>query len=271
MIAIDTVDPLLTFCLGLPVRQWRQDWTTVAPPKPQETQHHNDIWDIELLHGMPRDSNLLPPHTQELLRAARSGRLYKRPPPLEEDDAEPEAALPEKTEKKEEDASSKGFSVKLWKQIPRNVEASSVSHLAKRRKGTITIASKTIQERVPVQTVTKATVRRVDAAGNPYTEDVTLVDGQKVEGEIISTRVEAVAGSQADGSRALPQPPRRRLPPPKRKKAGPGRGRRKMKLPLPGGPAQITAPAGSADGTVKPDNSENVSITALLAASLDLR
>jgi hypothetical protein len=254
--------------LGLPVRQWRQDWTTVAPPEPQEQPHHNDVWDIELLHGMPRDSNLLPQHTQELLRAARSGRLYKRPPPLEEDDAELETALPEKGEKKEDDASSKGFTVKLWKQISRNVEASTVSHLAKRRKGTVTIASKTIQERVPTQTVTRATVRRVDAAGNPYTEDVTLVEGQKVDGEILSTRVEAVAG-QGAGAPVLPQPPRRRIPPPKRKKAGPGRGRKKMKLPLPGGPAQPAAPANGGDATgVKTEDSENVGFCCSIYCSL---
>ena len=143
--------------------------------------------------------------------AARSGRLYKRPPPLEEDDADLETALPEKGEKKEDDTSSKGFTVKLWKQIPRNVEGNTVSHLAKRRKGTVTIASKTVQERPPTQTVTRATVRRVDAAGNPYTEDVMLVEGQKVDGEILSTRVEAVAG-QVAGAPVVPQPPRRRIP-----------------------------------------------------------
>lgn len=207
---------------------------------------------------MPKDSNLLPPHTQELLRAARSGRLYKRPPP-EEDDADHETVLPEKAEKKEDDASTKGFSVKLWKQIPRNVEAPSVSHLAKRRKGTVTIASKTVEDKIPVQTVTRATVRRIDAAGNPYTEDVTLVDGQKVEGEIISTRVEAISTGQPEALPAVPQPPRRRPPPPKRKKAGPGRGRRKMKLPLTGGSTQPAPAVVGADGAVvKTEGQENV-------------
>ncbi|KAL6865523.1 hypothetical protein ACO1O0_001617 [Amphichorda felina] len=236
---------------GLPVRQWRQDWVTVAPPEQQETQQQNDIWAVELIHGMPKDSNLLPPHTQELLRAARSGRLYKRPAPVEEEEADPEAALPEKAEKKEEDSSRKGFAIKMWKQIPRNIEASAPSHLAKRRKGTVTIASKTVEDKVVGPTVTRATVKRTDAAGNPYTEEVTLAEGQHVDGEIISTRVEPAAAN----GQALPPPPpppRRRPPPPKRKaKAGPGRGKKKIKLPLPG----TEHPAGAApgpDGVVAP-------------------
>ena len=89
---------------GLPVRQWRQDWVNVAPPPPQEQHQQNDVWAIELLHGMPKDSNLLPPHSQELLRAARSGRLYKRPAPTEEEDVDAEPTVaPDKPEKKEEE------------------------------------------------------------------------------------------------------------------------------------------------------------------------
>lgn len=110
------------------------------PPRQQEPQQQNDIWSIDLFHGMPKDSNLLPPHSQELLLAARSGRLYKRPAPAEEEEVDAEA-IPEKPEKKEEDTSAKGFNIKVWKQIPRNVEAATVSHLAKRKKNTITIAS----------------------------------------------------------------------------------------------------------------------------------
>lgn len=220
---------------GLPVRQWRQDWVTVAPPEQQEQQQQNDIWAIELIHGMPKDATLLPLHTQELLRAARSGRLYKRPPPPEEEDAEAEAA-PEKQEKKEEETVATGFSVKLWKQLPRSSEDTGLSHLAKRRKGTVTIASKTVLEKAVGPTVTRATVRRMDAAGNPYTEEVTLADGQQVQGEIISTRVEAAPIGQPETFQPAPPPPpaRKRAPPPKRKRAGPGRGKKKAKVPLPG-------------------------------------
>ncbi|KAH6885285.1 hypothetical protein B0T10DRAFT_564076 [Thelonectria olida] len=228
---------------GLPVRQWRHDWVTVAPPPQQEQQKQNDIWSIELLHGMPKDSHLLPPHSQELLLAARSGRLYKRPAPAEDDEADNDA-LPEKTDKKEEDASTKGFSMKVWKQIPRNSEATASSHLAKRRKNTVTIASRTVEDRVQGPTVTRATVRRIDAAGNAYTEEVTLGDGQQVVGEIISTRVEPAPGPR--GEAAVPPAPairKRPLPPKRKPKGGPGRGKKRVKFPATDAPQPVAAPA----------------------------
>lgn len=240
---------------GLPVRQWRQDWVNVAPPQPQEQVQQNDIWAIELIHGMPKDSALLAPHSQELLRAARSGRLYKRPAPAEEEEADTEALqAAEKAEKKDEENAVQGFSIKLWKQIPRNNEGPGLSHLAKRRKGTVTISSKTSEEKTAGLTVTRATVRKVDAAGNPYTEEVTLADGQQVVGEIISTRVEAAPAAAAEGFVA-PAPPQRRRPPPppKRKsKAGPGRGKKKINNPPPGeGLAAGVTPAANGVGAVK--------------------
>ncbi|KAK8024025.1 hypothetical protein PG993_012091 [Apiospora rasikravindrae] len=242
---------------GLPVRQWRQEWVSVAPPPPAETTQKSDIWDVELPHGMPKDSQLLPQHTQELLRAARSGRLYKRPAPVEEEDADADAA-PEKADKKDEDQSTKGFLIRAWKQIPRNAEGSTVSHLAKRRKNTVTLSSSLPAGLTSGPTVTKATVRRVDAAGNPYTQEVTLAEGQSVDGEIISTTVvpAPVANVNPDGT-AAPTPVKRRPPPPKRKPKGPGRGRKK-KLPL---PASTRPEPSGAPGTVptdgpKPENAE---------------
>ncbi|KOS19754.1 hypothetical protein ESCO_001166 [Escovopsis weberi] len=214
---------------GLPVRQWRQEWTNIAPP-PQPELHQNDVWAVELLHGMPKDAALLPPHTQELLRAARSGRLYKRPPPTEDEDADGDTLQPDKLDKKEDDFMSQGYQLRLWKQIPKTIEAPVISHLAKRRKNTVTIASRTVEEKVQGPTVTRATVRRIDAAGNPYTEEVTLAEGQQLDGEIISTRVEALPVAKAEASAPVLAPARRRPPPPKRKaKAGPGRGKKKLK------------------------------------------
>ncbi|KAK1990222.1 hypothetical protein LX36DRAFT_664432 [Colletotrichum falcatum] len=227
---------------GLPVRQWRHDWVTVEPPAPVEATQKNDIWDVELPWGMPKDVGLLPQHSQDLLRAARSGVLYKRPAPTEEEEADADAVT-EKPEKKEDDASTKGFQIKVWKQINRNAEGSPISHLAKRRKGTVTISSKTISSHTPGATVTKATVRRVDAAGNPYTQEITLQEGQSVEGEIISTTV--VPAAAVDPAQAAPQRVRRPPPPKKKNKPGPGRGRKKRVLPLP-------APAPGAPGAVAP-------------------
>ncbi|KAI0109447.1 hypothetical protein F4776DRAFT_643069 [Hypoxylon sp. NC0597] len=218
---------------GLPVRQWRQEWVKIAPPPPADTTQKNDIWAIELPHGMPKDSHLLPTHTQELLRAARSGRLYKRPPPAEEEEVDADAALAEKPEKKEEDPSTKGYQVKVWKQVARNAEGPTISHLAKRRKGVITLSSNLPAGATSGPTITKATVRRIDAAGNPYTQEITLTEGQHVDGEIISTTVVPAPNPVANADASVAATPvRRRPPPPKRKPKGPGRGRKK-KLPLP--------------------------------------
>ncbi|KAI1309538.1 hypothetical protein F5Y03DRAFT_65204 [Xylaria venustula] len=224
----DLTEPCL---LGLPVRQWRREWVTITPPPPPDPTRKNDIWAVELPHGMPKDAHLLPPHSQELLRAARSGRLYKRPAPAEEEEVEADPAVTEKPEKKEEDSSTKGFQVKVWKQVPRHLEGPTISYLAKRRKGTITLSSELPAGAAPGPTITKATVRRIDAAGNPYTQEVTLNEGQAVDGEIISTTVVAAPVPSTAVDVAV-TPVRRRPPPPKRKPKGPGRGRKK-KLPLP--------------------------------------
>ncbi|KAI0399260.1 hypothetical protein F4802DRAFT_55199 [Xylaria palmicola] len=229
---------------GLPVRQWRQEWVSITPRLPPDPTRKNDIWALELPHGMPKDSQLLPNHTQELLRAARSGRLYKRPAPAEEEEVEPDPAVPEKPEKKEEDPSTKGFQIKGWKQVARNAEGPTVSYLAKRRKGTITLSSSLPADAATGPTITKATVRRIDAAGNPYTQEVTLNEGQPVDGEIISTTVVAAPTQSTSGADASATPVRRRPPPPKRKPKGPGRGR-KRKLPLP-----ISAHANTANPAV---------------------
>ncbi|KAF9779385.1 hypothetical protein IL306_001930 [Fusarium sp. DS 682] len=250
---------------GLPVRQWRQEWINVAPPQQQEQTQQNDVWSIDLPHGMPKDSHLLPAHSQELLAAARSGRLYKRPAPVEEEEVDADAA-PEKPEKKEEDTSVRGFSVKVWKQLPRNVDTSATSHLAKRQKNIVTIASRTVKEKVQGPTVTRATVRRIDAAGNPYTEEVTLSDGQQIQGEIVSTRIEPAPVPGSEPLATTPVPNRRRPPPPKRKaKAGPGRGKKKIKTPLPEAGAPAAAPAAGADGAapavpIKPENPAEAAI-----------
>ncbi|KAK3396068.1 hypothetical protein B0T20DRAFT_441510 [Sordaria brevicollis] len=219
---------------GLPVRQWRQEWVNVTPPQPAEATQKNDIWDVELPFGMPKETKLLPTHSQELLRAARSGRLYKRPAPTDDDDENADIDI--KGDKKESDAAAEGFTVKMWKQTPRNVEVPAESHLAKRHKNTVTLPPKsTLVQIAQGPTVTRATVRRIDAAGNPYEQTITLAEGQQVDGEIISTTVvpAPAAAAEVAAQAAPPAPVRRRPPPPKRKAKGPGRGRKKGKLPLP--------------------------------------
>jgi hypothetical protein len=208
----------------------------------------NDKWAVELPHGMPKDYHLLAPHSQELLRAARSGRLYKRPAPAEEDENELEAA--DKAAKKQA-TNVNGIKVKTWKQVPRNAEDSTISYLAKRYKNTVTLTSKAALSQAAGPTVTRATVRRIDAAGNPYEQTVTLANGERVDGEIIATSVIPMPTAAEAGNGLVQQvtPNRRRPPPPKRKK-GPGRGRKKGKLPLP--PTSNPAPVAGGAGEVPP-------------------
>ncbi|KAK0658943.1 hypothetical protein QBC41DRAFT_50395 [Cercophora samala] len=223
-------------------------------PPPDDDQK-DDIWAIELPFGMPKDTALLPPHSQELLRAMRSGRVYKRPPPEDEDE---DIDFGTKGDKKESEVGNEGFTVRAWKQMPRNAEIPSVSHLAKRHKGTITLASTASVAHIPGPTVTRATVRRIDAAGNPYEQTITLSEGQQVDGEVIRTTVvpaPAAATGEALGQQATPV--KRRPPPPKRKPKGPGRGRKKGsgkigQLPLPATRSQQQAAAeGEASAAAK--------------------
>jgi hypothetical protein len=216
---------------------------------------------------MPKDSHLLPQHSQELLRAARSGRIYKRPTPAEDEEAETlELGLAEKTEKaekKEEEIEEKGFAAKTWKLLPRHLEGPDTEYLAKRRKGLITpTTSVTV---VPGAPVTKATVRRTDAAGNTYVEDLVLKAGDQVtDGEVIAQTTIAPSG----GDSGAQTPVKRRPPPPKRKAKGPGRGRKKKVVILEGEGANPVAGATQDDGngaTIGPDVSIPYPSTVLLS------
>ncbi|KAF7958554.1 hypothetical protein EAE96_002094 [Botrytis aclada] len=204
---------------GIPVRQWRREFVTVAPPPPQESNaSQNDIWAKELPWGMPKDSHLLPQHSQDLLRAARSGKIYKRPTPMDEEEQDLEAILGDKPDKKEEETRDSGFTARAWKQIPGHQNASDMDFLAKRRKGLGSI----IPKPAPVPTVVQTTVRRTDASGNEYLEKVIVPHGQTVVGDVVSQTTipdpNAVEGT----------PFRRKGPVGKKGKRGPGRGRKKI-------------------------------------------
>jgi hypothetical protein len=205
-----------------------------------------DKWDIELPWGMPKDAPLMPQHSQDLLRAARSGRIYQKRPVVEEEDLETDLSLADKPEKKDVDPKEEGFSVKTWKLVPKHLEGPEIEYLAKRRKG---LRGAPIKDGPPQgPTMTKMTVRKIDPQGNAYVEDVVVPEGQAVEGEVIAQTVvtdPAVAGVGADGP-AQVQPIRRKPPPPKRKAKGPGRGRRKkLLLPRASAPAEPgAAPVG---------------------------
>lgn len=167
---------------------------------------------------MPKDSHLLPQHSQDLLRAARSGKIYKRPTPMDEEEQDLEAVLGDKPDKKEEETRDSGFTARAWKQIPGHQNASDMDFLAKRRKG----LGSTIPKPAPVPTVVQTTVRRTDAAGNEYLEKVIVPHGQTVVGDVVSQTTipdpNAIEGT----------PFRRKGPVGKKGKRGPGRGRKKI-------------------------------------------
>ncbi|KAF2839072.1 hypothetical protein M501DRAFT_933790, partial [Patellaria atrata CBS 101060] len=111
---------------GLPIRQWRNKETTFGAPPEEKSPASKNAWP-EL--PMPRDSHLLPEMSQQLLRAARAGRLYKPPTPPIDDEKE---NLDEDEEIKE---TQKGFVARKWAQVSKHQEEPEPEFLAKRRKG----------------------------------------------------------------------------------------------------------------------------------------
>lgn len=214
-----------------------------------------DRWAEELPHGMPPNSELLPPHSYNLLRAARSGRMHKRPTPVEDDDVEADLLPGDKPEKKSAPETS-GFQVLTWARVPRNEEGPTISHLAKRHKNTITLPSNILGTQHVGPTITKATVERLDAAGNPYTQEVTLTAGQAVDGKIISERVIAAPDQSSQQPPAAATPIRRKPPIPQKKKnrgRGRGRGRGRM-VPLIPSTRPVSQSVAGLDGSSQKKN-----------------
>jgi hypothetical protein len=240
---------------GLPIRQWRQQMVNIAPPSEREETKKEDQWDEELPHGMPKDTHLLTPHCQELLKLVRSGKLYKKRPLPEEEDTDADGISGEKSDKKDSGASDGyGFQVRKWVRLERSAEDAGINLLAPRHKNTITRPSKQLATQVTGPMVTKATVKRLDAAGNPYMQEVIVPEGQAIDGEIISTSV--VPAPEATGEAVLPvATPARRKPPIPQKKKGRGRGRGakgRGRLPLPTPSLPVPQQDGSTEA--KPEN-----------------
>lgn len=195
---------------------------------------------------MPRDSHLLPEVSQQLLRAARAGRLYKPAEPANDDDKE------NADEEKETKETQKGFAARKWTQVPRHLEEPEREYLAKRRKGLPSAyanLSGLIGPLVQTGEMRKTKVKKTDAAGNVHIYEVLVEPGKTLENEVVETEpaaaqpaevavpgtvVEGVGIVNADGLVVAsdiiqPTPPRRRPPPPRRKpKKGPGRGRKRV-------------------------------------------
>ncbi|KAL5390973.1 hypothetical protein DPSP01_001470 [Paraphaeosphaeria sporulosa] len=221
---------------GLPINQYREVEITIGPNTTEIKQLDQDDWPAL---PMPRDSHLLPEHSQQILARARAPRIYKPPAPVEED----KEIMDEEEEHKEV---RQGFTVKKWMKVPRHLEESEPEYLAKRRKG---LPSQYVNGAAMIQPtpMRETKVKKTDAEGNVNVYKVLVPEGQAVEGEVQPTDavtdaaipapgtvVEGVGVVNAEGvvvaNDLLQQtPPRRRPPPPKKKKkSGPGRGKKKV-------------------------------------------
>ncbi|CAO2657408.1 Nn.00g035340.m01.CDS01 [Neocucurbitaria sp. VM-36] len=220
---------------GLPINQYREVEITIGPNSADNKPVDKDAWP-EL--PMPRDSHMLPEHSQQLLRAARSGKIYKPPAPPEDDNEM-------KDEEEENKEVQTGFTVKKYAKVARHLEAPEPEYLAKRRKG---LPSPYVNGQLAQPALRETKVKKLDAEGNVAVYKVLVPEGQAVEGEVQPTDaaievapataapgtiVEGVGVVNAEGvvvaNDILQQtPPRRRPPPPKKKRGGPGRGKKKV-------------------------------------------
>ncbi|KAK6522061.1 hypothetical protein TWF281_002630 [Arthrobotrys megalospora] len=165
---------------GLPIRRWNKQWMwfakkNVPPPPPPELP-------------LPKETHLLTPMSQTLLKAARNGTLGK---PQEED--------PENSAEKKPAASTRLFMTNKWTVIPREEEPAEPEYLG-RPPDTFSRHSRLVRKTVNGK--------------------VMIVEEELEE---LYPEV-SVPGIAIDGVAASPaQPIKRRPPPPKRK---PGRGRK---------------------------------------------
>ena len=199
---------------------------------------------------MPRDSTLLPEWSQQLLRAARAGRLFEHPTSASDCTGEKSEA------KRNGDAEHELHSndqhcvtIRKWTRAPRHLEEPEQDYLAKRRKGLPSLRNGIAGYLGFGSAMRKTKIRKVDSEGNANVWQVLVPEGQSVEGEITNeeesvlavpkatipgTVIEGVGAVNSDGlvvvnDRLISTPPRRRPPPPRRKpKKGPGRGRKKV-------------------------------------------
>ncbi|TKA23958.1 hypothetical protein B0A50_06464 [Salinomyces thailandicus] len=253
---------------GLPVKQWgfQAARISLAPPVAETADGNEDKWGEP---PMPRDSSLLQPWTQQLLRLARSGKVGsgKRKnvssDPLDgmdEDRGEGEEAADDAVKTTLED---RGYVAKKWKAIPESLlvpESKHFEFLAKRRKGLPSIYGAELSAAAVVP-MRRTKVRRTAAPAAEGLEamvtiyEVLLPEGQVLEGEITDltemaelkptsavpgTVIEGLGIANDDGiivaEHLKPSlaAPRRSRPPPKRK-GGPGRGKKRVTFTNPDG------------------------------------
>ncbi|KAF2653566.1 hypothetical protein K491DRAFT_512181 [Lophiostoma macrostomum CBS 122681] len=245
---------------GLPINQYREVEITIGPNSTDNKQSDKDPSILGPELPMPKDSHLLPEHSQQILRAARRGRVYQAPAPLEED----RENMDDEDEHKEV---QQGFTIKKYVKVARHLEGPEPEFLAKRRKGLPSqYAATNGQPTIQAAPLRETKVKKLDSEGNVNVYKVLVPEGQTVEGEVQATDpaaaevapataapgtvVEGVGIVNAEGvvvvnDIAQQTPPRRRPPPPKKKRHGPGRGHKKVVAFAENAAGQGTPAAGS--------------------------
>jgi hypothetical protein len=273
------------------VRRWsRQQHTFSQAPKPDDSE-----FGVQGPGGgptlpelpMPRDSQLLPPISRALLRAARAGCIHIRQGSRAADDEEKSMADVEDPASASQMA-DRSFTTRKWMTLPKHLEPAEVEFLAKRRPGLSSLygVNAGTDGNPATGPMRRTKFKKVDPeTGNISIYEAWVPEGHRIEGEITGdlqtiaeqsqvpvkpeapapgTVVEGVGIVNAEGvvvaeagSAAVMTPPKRRPPPPKRKGRGIGKGRKKKVMFAPGEGADAATvhgvgPApGSGEGGVK--------------------
>jgi hypothetical protein len=254
------------------VKQWSTTPSRVSlapPPSETDIEKAQDKWADP---AMPENSHLLLPHTQQLLRIARSGRYgtkRKIAPDVEPDgdefNAREEESLQDDSLAKPAHSEEKGFVARKWRQVPESALVPEHLHwefLAKRRKGLPNFyhgsATEISTSGIPQIAKRKTRVQKVldPATGESVIYEVLALEGQVLENELPAesqmqakvlqpgTTIEGLGTVNEDGLISLvpanpPAPSRRSRPPPK-KKGGPGRGKKRVTFTNPDGSTYTT-------------------------------
>ncbi|KAK4894739.1 hypothetical protein LTR27_007127 [Elasticomyces elasticus] len=239
---------------GLPVKQWGRQTARIslAPPPSEHEANANDKWGDP---PMPRDYQLLPPWTQQLLRLARSGKVgtKRKQDPDSADEDRPDEEPAEETKANLE---ARGYVAKKWKHVPEvqlEPEHKHFEFLAKRRKGLPSLYGPEIAGSAPVP-MRKTKVQKAGPEGEINVYEVLVPEGQNIQGEVTEstelgdvkpviavpgTVIEGVGIANEDGvvvaEHLKPALSSRRNRPPPKKKGGPGRGKKRVTFTNPDG------------------------------------
>ena len=244
---------------------------SLAPP-PSETDIEKAL-DKWAEPAMPESSHLLLPHTQQLLRIARSGKYgtkRKTAPEAEPDgddfNAREEEGVPDEVLAKPAHTEEKGFMARKWRHVPESALVPEHLHwefLAKRRKGLPNYyhggANDPATGGVSQVAKRKTRVQKVldVATGESVIYEVVALEGQVLENELPAdsqmkathlepgTTIEGLGTADEDGLISLVPsgpvaPTRVRNRPPPKKKGGPGRGKKRVTFTNPDGSTYTT-------------------------------